>query len=423
MRGIEMHTRRNGWSSRVCFVALAIGLAACGGGAPEHAAEGEHGEGEADFARGPRGGRLLEDGDFAIELAFFERGVPEYRAWAYQDGEPLPPGDVQLEVELRRFDGRSDRIGFAPAGDFLRGDASVEEPHSFDVAVRAKRGGAQHDFSFASYEGRVTIDPAAAMDAGIGVAVAGPAQIAETLLLYGRIEPDGDRTAHVTPRFPGIVIDARKRLGDAVAKDEAVAIVESNESLRPYEIRSRIAGTVIQKNAVAGEFAATDAPLYVVSDLGRVWADLQVHRRDSRRLKLGQRVFLDAGDGSEPAEARIDYVSPLGSFDSQTTLARVVVANPDGRWRPGLFVSARVEVETVEALVAVRTSALQRLRDREVVFLADGDRYEAQPVEVGLADDMWTEIRAGVRAGQSYVASGSFVLKADVGKSGASHDH
>jgi cobalt-zinc-cadmium efflux system membrane fusion protein len=367
---------------------------------------------------------MLEDGDFAIELAIFERGVPpEFRAWAYQGGEPIPLAEVQLEVELRRFANRTDRIGFAPAGAFLRGDATVEEPHSFEATVRAIRGGREHRFAYSSYEGRVTVDAAAAKEAGIAIEVAGPAQIAETLLLYGRIESDGDRTAHVTPRFPGIVVEARKRLGDAIAKDEVVAIVESNESLRPYEVRARIAGTVIEKHAVAGEFAATDAPLYVVSDLGRVWADLQVHRSDAERLRVGQRAVLDAGDGGEAAEARVEYVSPLGSSDSQTALARLVVDNASGRWRPGLFVAARVEVETVQAKVAVRTSALQRVRDWDVVFLADGDSYEAQPVELGLGDGTWTEIRAGLTAGQSYAATGSFVLKADVGKSGASHDH
>jgi len=417
-----MQAKRSGWMKQLAVVALTIAFAACGGGTGEHAAEEEHDE--AEFAKGPNGGRMLEDGDFAIELAIFERGVPpEFRAWATQDGKPLAAADVQLDVELRRFGNRSDRIVFAPAGDFLRGDATVEEPHSFDVTLRATHAGKEHRFSFESYEGRVTIDPAAAKEAGIAIEVAGPAQIAETLLLYGRIEPDGDRTAHVTPRFPGIVVEARKRLGDAVAKDEVVAIVESNESLRPYEVRSRIAGTVIEKNAVPGEFAATDAPLYVVSDLGRVWADLQVHRRDTERLRVGQSAVLDAGDGSEPALARVDYVSPLGSFDSQSSLARVVVDNASGRWRPGLFVSARVAVETVQTPVAVRTSALQRVRDWDVVFLSDGDSYEAQPVELGLGDGAWTEIRAGLTAGQPYVASGSFILKADVGKSGASHDH
>lgn len=411
--------------SRAGLALLLLALVACGGGgegAPD--GEGGHGGGEEEVETGPHGGRLLEDGDFALELAIFETGIPpEFRAWATDGGKAIAPGDVQLEVELARFGGRVQKIGFTPAGEFLRGDATVDEPHSFDVTVRARRGGETHEFRYESHEGRVEIDAAAARDIGIRVEAAGPGRIADHLLLHGRIEPDGDRTAHVTPRFPGVALDVRKQLGSVVAKDEVVAVVESNESLRPYEVRSRIAGTVIQKSVVAGEFVGSDTPLYVVSDLGHVWADLAVHRKDFERLRVGQRAWIDAGDGGDPIEGRIDYLAPVGSFDSQTLLARVVVPNAEGRWRPGLFVSARVEVDTIDAPITVRSGALQRLRDQDVVFLADGDTYEAQPVEIGRSDGTWTELRSGIVAGASYVAEGSFVVKADLGKSDAGHDH
>jgi len=269
----------------------------------------------------------------------------------------------------------------------------------------------------------VEVDAETARAMGIVVATAAPARIQEAVVLHGRVEPDGDRTAHVTPRFPGIALEARKRLGDAVAKDEVVAVVESNESLRPYELRSRIAGTVIAKDVVPGEFVASDAAIYVVSDLARVWVDLQAHRRDFERLAVGQRVAIEDAEGGAPIEARVAYLSPIGAADSQSLLARAVVENADGRLRPGLFVTARVTVREVEAPVAVRSEALQRMDDAIVVFRADGDRYEAQPVEVGAADAEWTEIRAGLGAGDAYAASGSFVLKADVGKSASGHDH
>jgi cobalt-zinc-cadmium efflux system membrane fusion protein len=275
----------------------------------------------------------------------------------------------------------------------------------------------------AAAPGAVVIAPEVARASGIAVATAGPARIRESVVLHGRVEPDGDRTAHVTPRFPGIAVEARKRLGDAVAKDEVVAVVESNESLRPYELRSRIAGTVIAKDVVPGEFVASDAAIYVVSDLARVWVDLQAHGRDFERLAVGQPVAIEDAEGGAPLEARIAYLSPIGAPDSQSLLARAVVENPDRRLRPGLFVTGHVTVREIEAPVAVRSEALQRLRERDVVFRADGDRYEAQPVEVGARDAEWTEIRSGLAAGDAYAAAGSFVLKADVGKSAAGHDH
>lgn len=399
---------------------LVATLAGCGGGNHEHGGQGH----EAAVEKGPHGGRLLVDGDFALELAIFERGVPpEYRAWAIEDGQPVPPGELALSVELARFGGRVDRIGFAPAGDFLRGDRVVEEPHSFDVQVVARRGDREHRFAYASYEGRVEIAAEAARASGIGVAMAAPATIREEITLHGRVEPNGDRTAHVTPRFPGIAVEVRKKLGDAVAKDEVVAVVESNESLRPYEVRSRIAGTVIAKAIVTGEFVASDAAIYVVSDLSQPWVDLQAHRGDFERLRIGQHVAIEDVPGGAPIEARITYLAPFGAPDSQSLLARAVAHDAGGRLRPGLFVSARVAVREVRAPVAVRTDALQRLRDWDVVFRADGTVYEAQPVELGASDGEWTEVRSGLAAGDVYVATGSFVLKADVGKSGASHDH
>jgi cobalt-zinc-cadmium efflux system membrane fusion protein len=168
---------------------------------------------------------------------------------------------------------------------------------------------------------------------------------------------------------------------------------------------------------------ANDREVYVVADLSSVWADLQVYRRDFAALRVGQQVFVDAGDGGPPAESTISYLSPIGSENTQTLLARAVVANSDGTWRPGLFVTAQVAVDEAEVPVAVRASALQRLRDWDVVFRNDGDVFEAQPVTLGRRDGEWVEVVSGLAAGDRYAAAGSFVLKADVGKAGASHDH
>ena len=127
---------------------LLLGLSACGGSPSEAGDEvhaGGYGSADARGQKGPHGGRLLTDGGFAVELTIFERGVPpEFRAYAYRNGEPLSPEAVQLTVELSRLGGQTDRFGFAPQGDFLRGSATVAEPHSFDVKVQATADGAQH---------------------------------------------------------------------------------------------------------------------------------------------------------------------------------------------------------------------------------------------------------------------------------------
>jgi len=186
------------------FAALLL-VSACGsGGSP---AEGEHSEAAADYERGPHRGRMLRDGDFAVEVTIFEDGVPpEYRVYAYQNNRPLPPGEVQLSITLTRLGGRTDQFAFAPQEDFLRGNAVVIEPHSFDVAVRAVHAGAAHDWAYQSYEGRTTIAAAQAEAAGIEVEQVGPGTLEETVALSGRVELQPQGRAEVTAWYPGRIV-------------------------------------------------------------------------------------------------------------------------------------------------------------------------------------------------------------------------
>lgn len=390
-------------------------------------AEGEHEEHadeEEAYPRGPHRGRLLTDGDFAVEVTIFERGVPpQFRVYLYDGDKPLPPSSTTLSIELRRLGGRVDTFRFSPEGDYLLGSGVVEEPHSFDATVTAEHDGKTSRWTYASYEGRVQLPATAAAESGIVIERAGPATLRTTLRVNGRIVPDEDRLTHVIPRYPGIVKEARKRLGDPVQKGEVLAVVQSNESLQAYPVTALISGTVIRKHVTPGEFAGEGEDIYVVADLTTVWVDLDIYRQDFAKLRVGQEVQLDAGEDLPPARGTIAYISPFGAENTQTMLARVVLPNPSGQWRPGLFVSGEVVIAEVAVPLAVRAAALQKLRDWDVVFVRDGDLYEAQPVELGGRDADWVEVLAGLAPGQEYVAANSFILKADIGKSGASHDH
>ncbi len=378
----------------------------------------------AEAVKGPHGGRLLSAGDFATEVTIFERGVPpEFRVFFYEKNKPIDPAEVKLTIELHRFGGRVDKIGFSEREDYLLGDQEIVEPHSFDVKVIAERRGKTYRWEYDSYEGRTTLTPEAVKNSGIVIETAGPAKIKTSLKVNGRVLPNEDRMAQVIPRYPGIVKQIRKRLGDAVAKDEVVAVVESNESLQSYNVKSSIAGTVLKKNITQGEFAKEGEAIYTVADLGTVWVDLNVHRKDFDKLKIGQAVTIFAGEGTANAPGTVGYISPFGAEDTQTMLARVELPNPKGGWRPGLFVSGEIIVEEATVPLAVKASALQTFREREVVFMQDGNVFEIAILEVGRRDAAWAEVVSGLNLGQKYVADNSFVIKADIGKSGATHDH
>jgi cobalt-zinc-cadmium efflux system membrane fusion protein len=229
--------------------------------------------------------------------------------------------------------------------------------------------------------------------------------------------------AHVSPRFPGIVLEARKKLGDTVEKGEVVAVVESNDSLRPYEIKSQIGGRVIQRDAVLGESVSQETTLYVIADLSSVQVELAVPREDFAKLREDQTVVIHAADG-QSAEAKISYLSPIGTQDTQTGVARAELPNPDMTWQPGLFVTAEAVVASREVPIAVKDSALQTFRDWDVVFMNDGNSFEIAIVELGQRDGEWVEVLSGpLKPGTKYATQNSFVVKADVLKDGASHDH
>lgn len=259
--------------------------------------------------------------------------------------------------------------------------------------------------------------------AGIELLTAGPQELRDILRLNGMIQPNQEALVKVTPRFPGVIRSMRKRLGDKVRKDEVLATIESNQSLTTYELKAPIDGTVIDRDGTLGEFASEARPLFTIADLSTMWIDFAVYRRDFSKVRLGDPVSIDVDDGGPLIEAKIDYVSPIGASDTQSAIARAVVRNSDGRLRPGLFVVGRVVLSARPVDVAVKASALQTLEGKTVVFVRDGEKFAPRDVELGGRDADWVEVTFGVLAGDVYAAKNSFVIKAEIGKGSAAHEH
>src|SRR5215213_1073007 len=394
---------------------------------PTQAETAEEGKGKAasEYERGPHRGRLLRSGNFAVEVTIFEEGVPpEFHVYAYQTGKPLPPTEVSLSIELTRLGGQIDRFEFEPRSDYLLGLSRVKEPHSFDVRVRATYAGQAHEWTYESYEGRTRIAAEAAETAGVKIEAAGPSTIREIVELTGTIAVIPDRIARVRGRFPGVVREVHKSLGDRVRAGEMLALIEGNESLRTYPVSAPIAGTVLARSTNVGDITSGgDNPLFVVADLSSVWAELHAFGRDHRRLAAGQPVTVAGSDGEPSSTGIIGSFAPITAAASQSVPVRVALDNADGRWRPGMFVRASVTIAERRVPLAVKASGLQRFRDFTVVFARVGDEYEVRMLELGVSDGTWVEILDGLSPGEHYVSENSFLIKADVEKPGASHDH
>lgn len=270
---------------------------------------------------------------------------------------------------------------------------------------------------------RIRISDVKLAAAGIILVEASSEMLNDTLQLNGLLRANQEAVVQVTPRFPGVVRDIRKRIGDAVSKGDPMASVESNQSLTAYDLKAPISGTVIDRQISLGEYASEQKPSFVVADLSTIWVDLSIYRKDLKRVKIGDEVLIDPDDGVGDIKGTISYVAPVGASDTQTALARVVLANPEGRLRPGLFVTARLVLAKRSVPVAVRVGAIQTLENKTVIFVREGgDKLEARPVELGESDPKHVEIKAGLSAGERYVAENSFVVKAEMGKGEADHD-
>lgn len=388
----------------------------------EHGGSNEGHEEHEEAPKGPHGGRLLEQDGFTVELSLYETGVPpEFHVYVFKDGKPLAPDTVELEVELARVDGQVDHFSFRPLKDYLRGQGVVSEPHSFDVTVHAHHAGKSYEWSFSSYEGRTEIPTELARDAGIETGVAGPVLITKTLALTGRVQTDPARLSRVRARFAGVVQGIEARLGDQVEKNAVLARIQSNESLQSYKVKAPIGGIILRQDIQLG-MATGDDPLFVIADLSQVWVELDIFARDIREVKPGQSVTIETLDGAS-LSGEIDWIAPLAAHASQSVQARVIVANPDGKLRPGQFVRGRVVVAEHAVALAVRQSAIQRFRDFQVVFARFGETYEVRMLEPGRKNSEWVEVLGGLEPGTEYVTGNSYLIKADIEKSGASHDH
>ena len=417
---------------RILIGALSLSflLSACGG---DHAAEDAHGhegdahgEAEAEAPRkGEHGGRMLEQDGVSVELAIAEDGTPpKYQAWLYRDGKPLAAASGSVEVRLKRLGNVAENhVLKAQTDGSLMATSIVGEPHSFDVEVLANVDGKAVRWTYPSYEGRTEIDAKIAQDAGIRIAPAAAGIIADEHEVQGLLTPVEGRIAKVAARFPGPVQRLIFNVGDQVRAGQTLALIESNLSLTTYSVTSPISGVVLARNASVGMVATEGMALFEIADLSSLWVDLHIFGADAQHIQPGVPVTVTRMSDGVTLETTLERVLPGTATASQSTVARATIANADGLWRPGSAVKARITVEQQPAALVVPLAALQIFRDWDVVFIRVGNTYEIRPLELGKRDATRVEVVSGLKAGDQVVVEQSYLVKADIEKSGASHDH
>ena len=214
--------------------------------------------------------------------------------------------------------------------------------------------------------------------------------------------------------------EAEIAVDNSQQKLSALGVILNNNanssSLNRFELRAPYDGLVVERNLSIGEAVKEDTPIFTISDLSTVWAEVHIPAKDLPYVRMGDKVTLRATAFDAQTTGTVAFIGALVGELTRMAKARIVLANPQGAWRPGLFVSVEVKAAEVRVPIAIETDALQTLGTQQVVFVRTETGFKAHPVKIGLNDGKHVEVVEGLAAGASYAAKGSYILKSELSK-------
>ena len=263
---------------------------------------------------------------------------------------------------------------------------------------------------------------------GIELARVGPAIILEKQSFYGETVINGMTLVHVVPRFSGTLKGVSKMLGDSVRAGEALATVESNESLTNYQVKAEINGVIIDQDATKGEFVSSEKVLFRLANLETTWANIAVPPRLLAAIKVGTPATVISQSTDARLKTQVTYVRPTLSEATRSGHARLELPNENQDWPPGMFITVEVAFAERNVPLAVPESSVLLIENKPSVFVQskapNGDEgFEVRHLKTGRSDGRWVEIVDGLTAKEVVASGNTFLLKAEMGKSSAEHSH
>lgn len=350
-------------------------------------------------------------------------------------------------------------------------------------------------------EGFIKFSPDQMQASGVEIAPASSGTLIKEIAAPGRIAINADRQAKIVPKLSGTVAKINKRMGEPVAEDEVLAVLESREiaeakgeylaalraeelarsilereerlwkqkvtaeqdflnarnaqqsakikvdlahqrlhtigltepeieklsgvsdegKQRYYEIRSPIAGRVTSRNLVLGQAVGTEKEIFTIADLGTVWVEVAIAPNDLVFAKEGQEIRVQSG--TQRSVGKIIALSPVIDPDTRSARAVGEIDNSSGSWKLGDFAAVQLVGGAQEVNLLVPRDAVQTIKGAKVVFVSQGDGFKARPVTTGREDSANIEILSGLEFGEAIATKNTFILKAELGKSEAEHQH
>ena len=239
----------------------------------------------------------------------------------------------------------------------------------------------------------------------------------EELLLAARLDAGLDQST--VPGMGGgsshLLAAARRRLALwDISAAQIDQVVRTGRVRRTMTIHSPASGIVMEKQVVRGQAVQAGQPLYTIADLSSVWVEAELREGDAAGVTPGATATIElAAYPGRLMTGRVDYIYPTLQAEARTLKARVVVPNPDGRLKPGMYANVRLSAPERTALT-VPSSAVVQTGERSIVFVDHGGgKLMPHEVVTGRVAGEYTEIISGVEPGRRVVTSAQFLLDSE----------
>jgi cobalt-zinc-cadmium efflux system membrane fusion protein len=361
---------------------------------------------------------IFQKGNIKIEVSIDES--PEGSviiASTFEDGKAFIPD--YFSIELQKLGSTVEEFEFQSSKGVLRSTRALSEPHSFNATIYLTDKKRKYSWEWENLEGRTQIAKKLIEKSQLATSEVQSGTIERHVELLGTLVIPPKNKAEVNARFSGVVETLVADVGDSVNAGDVIAKIQSNDSLQTYIVKAPISGTVVSRNVNVGQLVAGET-LYDIVDANTLWAELKVFPSKRDTIKPGSYVHIKKG--SQQQDAQVKVLIPSSS-QSPYQIAIVEIDNIEGVFSPGDMVTGVVDAQKIAVSLRVENEAIQSMDGNSIVFLHYGNMFQAVPVKLGIKDDNFTEIKHGLEIGQVYVSKNSFLIKADLEKSGASHAH
>lgn len=218
--------------------------------------------------------------------------------------------------------------------------------------------------------------------------------------------------------------------------DAIEALATTGEVVPRYAIRAALDGVIVQREVTLGELVGPDREyLMVIADATQLWVLADVPEAKLLRIHAGAKAWISVGSlseaGSKRFEGSVAFISPFVDPTTRTAQVRIEVPMAELGLRPGMFAQAEiVEMDPGEPapapVVAVPEDAIQTVEGGPALFVpveGEPNTYAKRAVTIGRAVGGLAPVFSGLVEGELFVSEGTFILKADLGKGAAAHEH